>query len=103
MTDLATTGGAHKRVWHPTWEAMLAVILVGSLLLGRLLSSFFLSGGNLSNVLLDITEISLMALPMTFIIVDLPEPLGPMMATYSPRWMVRLTPSRARTSMSPIW
>ena len=69
MTDLATTGGAHKRVWHPTWEAMLAVILVGSLLLGRLLSSFFLSGGNLSNVLLDITEISLMALPMTFIIV----------------------------------
>ena len=40
---------------------------------------------------------------MTFIIVDLPEPEGPMMATYSPRWMVMETPSRARTSMSPIW
>ncbi len=40
---------------------------------------------------------------MTFIMVDLPDPDGPMMATYSPRWMSRETPSSALTSISPIW
>src|SRR5262252_1329488 len=36
-----------------------------------------------------------------FIIVDLPEPDGPMMATYSPSAMSRLTPSSAWTFSVP--
>ncbi len=34
--------------------------------------------------------------------VDLPEPEGPMMATYSPSLMVRLTPRSAATEMEPV-
>src|SRR3970282_94433 len=34
--------------------------------------------------------------------VVLPQPEGPMMATISPRWIVRLTPRRARTSTLPV-
>ena len=37
-----------------------------------------------------------------FIIVDLPEPDGPMIATSSPSWMSRSTPRRACTVTSPI-
>ena len=40
--------------------------------------------------------------PMRFISVDLPEPEGPMMATYSLWRMRRLTPRRALTCWSPI-
>jgi hypothetical protein len=40
--------------------------------------------------------------PITFIIVDLPEPDGPMMATYSLRRMTRSTPRSARTVSEPI-
>ena len=40
---------------------------------------------------------------MMFIRVDLPEPDAPMMATNSPRSIVRLTPRSARTSLSPSW
>ena len=40
--------------------------------------------------------------PMMFIIVDLPDPDGPMMATYSPEVMDRLTPRRACTTASPV-
>jgi rhamnose transport system permease protein len=58
-----------KRRFHLTWEVLLTIILVGSLAFGRLLSPVFVTADNLGNVLLDITEISLMALPMTFIIV----------------------------------
>ena len=36
-----------------------------------------------------------------FIAVDLPEPLGPMIATNSPRAMAKSTPFSARTSASP--
>ena len=39
---------------------------------------------------------------MRFISVDLPEPDGPMMATYSPFSMVMLTPRRAWISSLPI-
>src|SRR5580765_756377 len=35
--------------------------------------------------------------------VDLPEPEGPMMATYSPRSIRRLTPRNACTCSVPIW
>ncbi|WP_114810431.1 ABC transporter permease [Paraburkholderia kururiensis] len=52
-----------------SWETLLAVILVLCLVLGRVLSPVFLSGANLSNVLADLTEVALMALPMTLIIV----------------------------------
>ena len=34
--------------------------------------------------------------------VDLPEPDGPMMATYSPRRMERLTPRNAATEIEPV-
>ena len=34
--------------------------------------------------------------------VDLPEPDGPMMATYSPWSMDRLTPRSAATAMEPV-
>lgn len=69
MVDIVSPATARKRTAHLTWEVLLAAILAGSLALGRLLSSVFLQTDNLSNILLDITEISLMALPMTFIIV----------------------------------
>ncbi len=39
---------------------------------------------------------------MTFIIVDLPEPDGPMIATYSPTPMDRSTCRRASNSMTPV-
>jgi rhamnose transport system permease protein len=53
----------------PGWEALLVAILVASLALGRWLSPVFLSGANLANVLADLTEVALMALPMTLVIV----------------------------------
>ncbi len=40
--------------------------------------------------------------PIRFIKVDLPEPDGPMMATYSPRSMEIDTPRKAWISSSPI-
>src|ERR1051325_9858523 len=40
--------------------------------------------------------------PIRFISVDLPEPDGPMMATYSPRSMSIDTPRRAWISSEPI-
>ncbi|MFL9965213.1 ABC transporter permease [Paraburkholderia sediminicola] len=51
------------------WEVLLVIVLILSLGLGRWLSPVFLTGANLSNVLADLTEIALMALPMTLIIV----------------------------------
>jgi hypothetical protein len=38
-----------------------------------------------------------------FMSVDLPEPDGPMIATYSFASMSRSTPFRARTWLSPTW
>ncbi|GAB2893286.1 ABC transporter permease [Paraburkholderia jirisanensis] len=51
------------------WETLLVIVLAASVLLGRLLSPVFLTSANLANVLADLTEIALMALPMTLIIV----------------------------------
>ena len=34
--------------------------------------------------------------------VDLPEPLGPMMATNSPAWMRRSTPASATEAAAPL-
>ena len=39
---------------------------------------------------------------MMFIIVDLPDPDGPIIATYSPRSTVRVIPRKAWTLMSPM-
>ena len=69
MANSAAPSVPRRRSVHPGWETLLAVILAGALALGRLLSPVFLQTDNLSNILLDITEISLMALPMTLIIV----------------------------------
>src|SRR5450759_714117 len=41
--------------------------------------------------------------PMMFIMVDLPDPDDPIMATNSPRSIETLTPCSARTSVSPSW
>ena len=60
---------ATTRPVHLSWEVLLAVILIASLAFGRVLSPVFTNTDNLGNILLDITEISLIALPMTFIIV----------------------------------
>ncbi|RFU44720.1 ABC transporter permease [Paraburkholderia sp. DHOC27] len=58
-----------KRETPLRWELLLVIVLVLSLVLGRVLSPQFLTGPNISNVLADLTEIALMALPMTLIIV----------------------------------
>ena len=58
-----------KRETPLRWEVLLVVVLVLSLVMGRVLSPVFLTGANISNILADLTEIALMALPMTLIIV----------------------------------
>ena len=58
-----------KRETPLQWEVLLVVVLALSLALGRVLSPVFLTGANVSNILADLTEIALMALPMTLIIV----------------------------------
>ncbi|MFM0074949.1 ABC transporter permease [Paraburkholderia sediminicola] len=58
-----------KRETPLQWEVLLVIVLALSLVLGRLLSPVFLTGANVSNILADLTEIALMALPMTLIIV----------------------------------
>jgi hypothetical protein len=40
--------------------------------------------------------------PITFMSVDLPEPDGPMIATYSLRWTARSTPRKACTISPPM-
>ncbi|MFM0199336.1 ABC transporter permease [Paraburkholderia fungorum] len=58
-----------KRETPLQWEVLLVVVLALSLGLGRWLSPVFLTSANISNILADLTEIALMALPMTLIIV----------------------------------
>ena len=52
-----------------TWEALLVVLLLVSILLGSLLSPYFLSGFNFYAITSNIMEIAIMALPMTLIII----------------------------------
>lgn len=52
-----------------SWEALLIVILMASFAMGRLLSPVFADAANLGNLLADLSEIALMALPMTLIVV----------------------------------
>jgi rhamnose transport system permease protein len=65
----ATMMNTSKRAFHWPWEASLTVLLIAALVLGRSLSPDFLGAANISNMLADFTEIALMALPMTLIIV----------------------------------
>jgi rhamnose transport system permease protein len=51
------------------WEALLVVALVALIVLGSLLSPFFLTPGNFSNLIAALMEVAIMALPMTLIIV----------------------------------
>jgi rhamnose transport system permease protein len=52
-----------------TWEAMLVVLLLVCLAMGRWMSPEFLSVSNGGNLLVNLTEIALMALPMTLLVV----------------------------------
>lgn len=60
---------ARWRSFELPWEGMLVVVLLLSLGLGRSLSPDFFSAANFGNLLADFTEIALMALPLTLIIV----------------------------------
>jgi rhamnose transport system permease protein len=51
------------------WETLTVALLAVTIVAGALSSENFLTGGNLNSLLSDITEVALIALPMTFIIV----------------------------------
>lgn len=51
------------------WETLLAIALVGLMVLGNALSPFFLTAGNLSNLVAALMEVAIMALAMTLIII----------------------------------
>ena len=51
------------------WETLLAVVLVVLILLGTALSPFFLTPRNFANLISALMEVSIMALPMTLIII----------------------------------
>jgi rhamnose transport system permease protein len=52
-----------------TWEALLVLLLLISIVLGGMLSPYFLSGFNFYALTSNIMEIAIMALPMTLIII----------------------------------
>jgi rhamnose transport system permease protein len=51
------------------WESLTVALLVFTIVAGALSSPDFLTGGNFNSMLSDITEVALIALPMTFVIV----------------------------------
>jgi rhamnose transport system permease protein len=51
------------------WESLTVALLVVTIVAGALSSPDFLTGGNFNSMLSDITEVALIALPMTFVIV----------------------------------
>ena len=52
-----------------SWEALLVILLLLSIVIGSVLSPFFLSGFNFDQLTSNIMEIAIMALPMTLIII----------------------------------
>ena len=52
-----------------SWETLLVVLLVASIVIGGLVSPYFLSGFNFYAITSNIMEIAIMALPMTLIII----------------------------------
>ncbi|GLU33803.1 ABC transporter permease [Trinickia caryophylli] len=69
MVDSKLERGRRRHTVWLHWEALLVVILIASLMLGRVLSPVFLDASNVGNLLADLSEVVLMALPMTLIIV----------------------------------
>src|SRR5579863_3130655 len=69
MANPHSVAAVGTRGFRVTWEAALGIVLVLSLVFGTVLSPMFISSANLGNMLADFTEIALMALPMTLIIV----------------------------------
>ncbi len=61
-----------NRAWQfqASWEVLLVVLLVLSIILGSSLSPYFLSGSNFSLMAGDIMERAIMGLPMTLIIIS---------------------------------
>ncbi len=52
-----------------SWEALLVILLLISIVIGAVLSPYFLSGFNFNALTSNIMEIAIMALPMTLIII----------------------------------
>jgi rhamnose transport system permease protein len=52
-----------------SWEALLVILLLISIVIGSVLSPYFLSGFNFDALTSNIMEIAIMALPMTLIII----------------------------------
>ena len=51
------------------WETLLIAAIAGLIVLGTILSPFFLTPGNFANLIAALMEVAIMALPMTLIIV----------------------------------
>jgi rhamnose transport system permease protein len=71
MTATTRPGaGAHR--WTQAlahWETVLVIALLGLVVLGSMLSPFFLTPGNFSNLVAALMEVAIMALPLTLIII----------------------------------
>jgi rhamnose transport system permease protein len=67
-----TTATSAGRSWTrlvARWETLLVFALLGLVALGNVLSPFFLTAGNFSNLIAALMEVAIMALPMTLIVV----------------------------------
>jgi rhamnose transport system permease protein len=51
------------------WETLLVLAICGLIVLGTVLSPFFLTPGNFANLIAALMEVAIMALPMTLIVV----------------------------------
>src|SRR3954471_22685376 len=60
---------AELRTRFARWETLTVSLLVFTIIAGSISSPDFLTGGNLNSMLADITEVALISLPMTYIIV----------------------------------
>jgi rhamnose transport system permease protein len=60
---------AELRTRLARWETLTVALLVFTIVAGSISSPDFLTGDNLSSMLADITEVALISLPMTYIIV----------------------------------
>ena len=72
MHGPSVAGARSGRSWLGVlarWETLLVVAIAGLVVLGTLLSPFFLTPGNFSNLIAALMEVAIMALPMTLIIV----------------------------------
>lgn len=70
MTAVPATRSG-RPAWAPfvRWETLLVVALLGLIAVGAALSPFFLTAGNVANLIAALMEVAIMALPMTLIII----------------------------------